>query len=137
MARGSPLVVNRRLIASAALPRPLSVTPNYVSLCPWKPSSGSSCCCRGQRFVPSSPRWTLDPHLALTLFVAPVLLDAAYDSSPRDLKDNWRSVASLAVIAVGVTTLAIALVVHWLLPGMPWPVAIALGAIVSPPDAAA
>src|SRR5438105_4619164 len=61
-------------------------------------------------FVPSSPRWTLDPHLALTLFVAPVLLDAAYDSSPRDLKDNWRSVVSLAVVAVGATTAAIAVV---------------------------
>ena len=88
-------------------------------------------------FVPSSPRWTLDPHLALTLFVAPVLLDAAYDSSPRDLKDNWRSVVSLAVVAVGATTVAIAVVAHQLVPGMPWAVAIALGAIVAPPDAAA
>jgi monovalent cation/hydrogen antiporter len=28
-------------------------------------------------FVPASPFWTLDPELALALFVAPVLLDAA------------------------------------------------------------
>jgi CPA1 family monovalent cation:H+ antiporter len=88
-------------------------------------------------FVPESPGWTLDPHLALTLFVAPVLLDAAYDSSPRDLRDNWRAVGSLAVFAVGITTAAIAVIVRWIVPDMPWPVAIALGAIVAPPDAAA
>jgi hypothetical protein len=28
------------------------------------------------------PAVTLDPELALTLFVAPVLLDAAFDASP-------------------------------------------------------
>jgi hypothetical protein len=41
-------------------------------------------------FVPASPNWTLDPQLALALFMAPVLLDAAYDSSLRDLRANWR-----------------------------------------------
>jgi len=78
-------------------------------------------------FVPTSPDWTLEPHLALTLFVAPVLLDAAYDTSLRDLRANWRPVAGLIVAAVGTTVLAVALAVRWLVPGMPWPVAIALG----------
>ena len=73
---------------------------------------------------------------ALTLFVAPVLLDSAYDDSPRDIKRNWATVASLAIIAVGVTTAAVAIVARWLVPDMPWPVAIALGAVVAPPDAA-
>jgi CPA1 family monovalent cation:H+ antiporter len=88
-------------------------------------------------FLPNGPGWTLDPHLALTLFVAPVLLDAAYDSSPRDIKQNWATVGSLAILAVGVTTLAVAIVARLLVPDMPWPVAVALGAIVAPPDAAA
>ena len=88
-------------------------------------------------FVPSSPNWTLDPHLALALFVAPVLLDAAYDTSLRDLRANWKPVAGLVLAAVGTTVIAVALVARWLVPGMPWPVAIALGAIVAPPDAAA
>ncbi|GLS20914.1 sodium:proton antiporter [Labrys miyagiensis] len=88
-------------------------------------------------FVPQTPEWALDPHLALTLFVAPVLLDAAYDTSLRDLRDNWVPVANLVVVAVGVTTVAVALVAHWLVKDMPWAVAIALGAIVAPPDAAA
>ena len=87
--------------------------------------------------VPNSPNWTLDPHLALALFVAPILVDAAYDTSLRDLRANWRPVAGLVVAAVGTTVLAVAFTVRWLVPDMPWPVAIALGAIVAPPDAAA
>jgi len=88
-------------------------------------------------FVPASPNWTLDPQLALALFVAPVLLDAAYDTSLRDLRANWRPVAGLVVAAVGTTVIAVALAARWMVPSMPWPVAIALGAIVAPPDAAA
>jgi monovalent cation/hydrogen antiporter len=88
-------------------------------------------------FLPNGPRLSLDPELALALFVAPVLLDAAFDSSLRDLQDNWFPVTCLIVIAVSVTTAAVALVARWLVPAMPWAVAVALGAVVAPPDAAA
>ena len=88
-------------------------------------------------FLPGAPSFSIDPTVALALFVAPVLLDAAYDTSPRDLKDNWVAVASLAVVSVVLTTLAVAVVARALVPAMPWAAAITLGAIVSPPDAAA
>jgi CPA1 family monovalent cation:H+ antiporter len=88
-------------------------------------------------FVPNGPSWTLEPDLALALFVAPVLLDAAHDTSLRDLRNNWLPVSTLVFVAVGVTTATVALLAHWLIPGMPWSAAIALGAIVAPPDAAA
>ncbi len=42
----------------------------------------------GLALIPGAPAVTLDPQLALALFVAPVLLDAAYDASPRDLQRN-------------------------------------------------
>jgi monovalent cation/hydrogen antiporter len=87
--------------------------------------------------IPNGPRFSLDPNLALALFVAPVLLDAAFDSSLRDLKANWVPLTSLILIAVGVTTLAVALAAHWLVPAMPWSVAVTLGALVALPDAAA
>jgi CPA1 family monovalent cation:H+ antiporter len=87
--------------------------------------------------LPLGLSFTLPPELALTLFVAPVLLDAAYDTSLRDLKDNWLPLAGLVVVAVGLTTAAVACVVHALVPGMPWAAAVALGAIVAPPDAVA
>src|SRR4051795_11590161 len=88
-------------------------------------------------FLPGAPSFTLPPELALALFIAPVLLDAAYDASPRDLRDNWAPVTGLVVFAVGLTTVAVAVVARMLLPEMPWAPAIALGAVVAPPDAAA
>ena len=87
--------------------------------------------------IPGVPTLVLDPDLALALFVAPVLVDAAFDSSPRDLRANWRSIASLALGAVALTVVVVAVVARLLVPEMPWAVAIALGAIVAPPDAAA
>ena len=86
---------------------------------------------------PRVPSLVLDPELALALFVAPVLLDAAFDASQRDLRANWRSVLSLALGAVLLTVAVVAVVAHALVPGIPWAAAIALGAIVAPPDAAA
>ncbi|WP_242352316.1 MULTISPECIES: sodium:proton antiporter [unclassified Anaeromyxobacter] len=87
--------------------------------------------------VPGTPTLVLEPDLALTLFVAPVLLDAAFDSSARDLRANWRSVAGLAVGAVALTVALVAVVARAVVPDMPWAAAVALGAIVAPPDAAA
>ena len=76
-------------------------------------------------FLPIGSPFTLPPELALALFVAPVLLDAAYDASWRDLKDNWVPVGGLVIFAVGLTTFAVALVVRALVPGMTWAPAIA------------
>src|SRR3954470_7009975 len=86
--------------------------------------------------VPGAPTFTVPPELALAIFIAPILLDAAYDTSPRDLRDNWAPVTSLVVFAVGLTTIAVAAVAHAII-DMPWAPAIALGAVVAPPDAAA
>jgi Na+/H+ antiporter len=88
-------------------------------------------------FLPGAPSLTVPPELALAIFVAPVLLDAAFDASPRDLRDNWAPVASLVIFAVGLTTIAVAVVARQLMPGLSWAPAIALGAVVAPPDAAA
>jgi CPA1 family monovalent cation:H+ antiporter len=46
-------------------------------------------------------------------------------------------VTGLALVAVGLTVVAVAVVARWMVPGLPWAAAIALGAIVAPPDAAA
>jgi monovalent cation/hydrogen antiporter len=88
-------------------------------------------------FVSGAPSLQLPPDLVLALFVAPVLVDAAFDASVRDLRDNWPVLAGLVVFAVGLTTAAVAFVAHTLMPEMPWAAAVALGAIVAPPDAVA
>lgn len=87
--------------------------------------------------VPSAPSFTFRPEIVLALFVAPVLLDSAYDASLRDLRDNWAPVTGLVVFAVGFTTIAVAVVARALVPELPWAPAIALGAVVAPPDAVA
>src|SRR4029453_18196474 len=66
-------------------------------------------------FVPGAPTFTVLPELALALFVAPVLLDAAFDASLRDLKDNWAPVTGLVIAAVGLTTIGVAWVVRLLI----------------------
>ncbi len=91
----------------------------------------------GVAMVPITPTFELPPELILALFVAPVLHDAAYDMSLRDLRRDWRPVLSLIVVAVGLTTAAVAVAVRWLMPDLPWGAAVALGALLAPPDAVA
>jgi Na+/H+ antiporter len=90
----------------------------------------------GIAFLPGVPTIEIDPELALALFIAPVLLDAAYDTSLRDLNRYRVSLVLLALGAVVFTTVAVALV-GWKMAGLPIAAAIALGAIVAPPDAVA
>ncbi|RJT38945.1 sodium:proton antiporter [Mesorhizobium waimense] len=90
----------------------------------------------GIAFVPGAPTIEIDPELALALFIAPVLLDAAYDTSLRDLNRYRLPLVALALGAVIFTTAAVAFV-GWKLAGLPIAAAIALGAIVAPPDAVA
>jgi CPA1 family monovalent cation:H+ antiporter len=88
-------------------------------------------------FVPELPRIKLDPELILAVFLPPVLYQAALFTSWRDFKRYSRPITTLAIGLVLATTVAVGVVLHWLVPGLPWAAAFALGAIVSPPDAVA
>src|ERR671928_632252 len=81
----------------------------------------------GLALVPGTPTLVLDPALALALFVAPVLVDAAFDASPRDMRANWRPIASLALGAVALTVVVVAIVARLVVPDLPWAAAVALG----------
>jgi Na+/H+ antiporter len=86
--------------------------------------------------LPFAPHMGIQPQLALALFVAPAVLDSAFDMPPREMLRIWVPLVSLAVVLVLLTTAAVA----WAgvaLGGLPIAAAIALGAIVAPPDAAA
>ncbi|NYE22282.1 cation:proton antiporter [Pigmentiphaga litoralis] len=86
--------------------------------------------------MPWVPPFEIEPRLALALFIAPALFDAAYDFPPRALLRYWLPLLALAAIAVLLTTGAVATAAVWF-GGLPVAAAIALGAIVAPPDAAA
>ncbi len=46
--------------------------------------------------APGAPQIRLDPHTALALFIAPVLVDAAYDFPLGDIRRLWRPLFALA-----------------------------------------
>lgn len=90
----------------------------------------------GLAFVPGLPHVELDPELALAFFLPPLLMDGAYFTALGRFRRHLPGILSLAVGAVVFTTLVVGAVAHWLVPALPWAACFALGAIVSPPDAA-
>src|SRR6266571_3001651 len=83
-------------------------------------------------FVPGAPRAELQPELVLVLFLPPLLYQAAFFASPRDLRADARVITLLAVGLVLATMSAVAVAAHALVGGLGWAAAFALGAIVSP-----
>jgi len=90
----------------------------------------------GVAMLPSAPTIAIEPRLVMALFIAPAILDAAYDFPLSAIRRHWLPLFALAVVAVLLTTAAVAWV-GIVYAGLPMAAAIALGAIVAPPDAAA
>lgn len=88
-------------------------------------------------FLPMAPGVALEPKLVFTLFLPPVLFGAAYATSWRDFRANGRAIFALAVVLVALTSYIVAIVADYLIPELPIQAAFVLGAIISPPDAAA
>lgn len=87
--------------------------------------------------VPGMPQVELDPDLILLLFLPPLVQSAALQTSAQDIRANLRPILLLAVGLVLTTMCAVAAVAHLLVPGLSWPAAFVLGAVVSPPDTVA
>ncbi|CAH0207096.1 Sodium, potassium, lithium and rubidium/H(+) antiporter [Arthrobacter sp. Bi83] len=88
-------------------------------------------------FLPFVPRIELNPELVLVGLLPPLLYAAALRTSLFDFGSNRRAIALLSVGYVIFGTISVGLVVHWLFPEIPLAAAIALGAVVAPPDAVA
>ena len=86
--------------------------------------------------IPGTPSIPIDPHLALALFIAPALLDSAFDFPVATVRRFWVPLVALAVGSVAVTAALVAWA-GWFFAGLPIAAALVLGAIVAPPDAAA
>jgi CPA1 family monovalent cation:H+ antiporter len=87
--------------------------------------------------VPNLPHVEAKPEFLLIVFLPPLLYAAAWQTSWRDFRANLRPIMLLAVGFVVFTTFIVGGIAHWMIPGMTWAAAIALGAIISPPDAIA
>jgi len=85
-------------------------------------------------FAPGTPHVEIDPDLIFLFVLPPLLYLAAFFTPLRSLHANLGMIASLAVGLVVASAVAAALLVRALIPGISWAVALALGAIVAPPD---
>jgi CPA1 family monovalent cation:H+ antiporter len=91
----------------------------------------------GAAFLPWLPRFALDPRFFFVCFLPPLLFSDGWLMPIRELLRAKRPILLLAIGLVTFTTVAVGLVSHWLVPGLPLAMAFALGAIVSPTDAVA
>ena len=84
--------------------------------------------------VPGIPRVDIEPDLIFLVVLPPLLYIAAFFTPVTSLRANLGTIGSLAIGLVVATALAVAAVARALIAGMMWPIALALGAIVAPPD---
>lgn len=88
-------------------------------------------------YLPVMPAFRLEPEVVLVGLLPPLLYAAALQTSLVDFRDNHRPILLLSVGLVVFTTIGVAATVHAVLPGVSWAAALAIGAVVAPPDAVA
>jgi CPA1 family monovalent cation:H+ antiporter len=91
----------------------------------------------GLALVPGLPRIELAPDVVFLVFLPPLIFAGGWSTSVRDFKANLRPIGLLSIGLVLFTTVGVAAVAHTVVPGLSWPVAFVIGAIVSPTDALA
>ncbi|MBS1696258.1 MAG: Na+/H+ antiporter [Actinobacteria bacterium] len=85
--------------------------------------------------LPGLPDMSLEPELVLYVVLPPLLWSAGLESSSVALRRNVGPIALLAVGLPLITTVAVGAVAYLIVPGFTLAAALALGAIVAPPDA--
>ena len=83
--------------------------------------------------LPGVPDVELEPELVLLIFLPPLLYAAAFFSDLRSLRDNVRAISLTSIGLVLITAGVVGVIGHEVI-GLSWPMAFALGAIVSPTD---
>ncbi|MEU2351905.1 MULTISPECIES: Na+/H+ antiporter [Streptomyces] len=88
-------------------------------------------------YVPGMPDYTLEPDVVLPLVLPPLLYKEGTESSYLDLRAQKRPVALLSVGYVLFATFLVGWAAYLVVPGLPLPAALVLGAVVAPTDAVA
>lgn len=87
--------------------------------------------------IPGIPDLEMDPHVIFVIIVPLVLYDAASKTSWHEFRTSIRPISALAITLIFFTTISVAVAAYYMIPEFTWPLAIILGAVVSPPDAIA
>lgn len=84
--------------------------------------------------LPQVPDVRIDPELILPLVLPPLIYAAARRTSWRQFAASWGHIGLRAVGLVVATVVAVVAVFHHWYPALPLAAAVALGALVAPPD---
>lgn len=85
--------------------------------------------------VPGMPTVKVDPDLIFFIFLPPLLFEAAWSASFKEMRKWYRIITSFAFLVVFFTALSVAVVANYFIPGCSIALGFLLGGIVSPPDA--
>jgi len=86
-------------------------------------------------FLPGVPAVRINPELIFIIFLPPLLYEAAWNISWKELWRWRRIIGSFAFVVVFLTALSVAFVANRFIPGFSLALGFLLGGIVSPPDA--
>src|SRR6218665_3452378 len=86
-------------------------------------------------FIPGLPVVKIDPDLIFFIFLPPLLFEAAWTISFKEMKRWWRIIGSFAFLVVLFSALTVAVFTSYWIPGFTLALGFLLGGIVSPPDA--
>jgi len=86
-------------------------------------------------FVPGLPKVQADPNMIFFIFLPPLLFEAAWSISFKEMKKWWRIIGSFAFLVVLFSAFSVAILANYFIPGFTLALGFLLGGIVSPPDA--
>src|SRR5215831_15863086 len=86
-------------------------------------------------FIPGLPAIRIDPDMIFFIFLPPLLFEASWSISIKQLKKWYRIIGSFAFLVVFFTAVSVALFTNYFIPGFSLALGFLLGGIVSPPDA--
>ncbi|MES1215864.1 MAG: Na+/H+ antiporter [Bacteroidota bacterium] len=86
-------------------------------------------------FIPGIPVMHVNPELIFVVFLPPLLYEAAWAISWKELWRWRRIISSFAFVVVFLTAMSVAFVANHFIPGFSLALGFLLGGIVSPPDA--
>lgn len=86
-------------------------------------------------FIPGLPMVKINPDLIFFIFLPPLLFEASWTISFKEMKKWWRIIGSFAFLVVFFTAFSVAIITNYFIPGFSIALGFLLGGIVSPPDA--
>ncbi len=86
-------------------------------------------------FIPGIPAIKIDPELIFIIFLPPLLYEAAFAVSWKEMWKLRRIITNFAFVVVFLTAMSVAFIANSYIPGFSLALGFVLGGIVSPPDA--